>query len=160
MRGDDAEGPGTRGRLGEARRETANSMVALALAGEAQTNGARRCCCVLWLRRTRRRWRGRFCTRGNRAKRLADARVHGGRKGGNREVWRWLTVPESERMRRLGFRAPACNSDGLAPRFSEETEGNGCGGHWLYSPGCGVGGRCLIRANLGEQLTGAFPIWG
>ena len=49
---------------------------------------------------------------------------------------------------------PVSDSDGLAARFVEEAEGKGCGGYWLYSPGGGVGGRCLIRANLGTDSSG------
>ena len=40
MRGDDAEGSGTRGRLGETQRVAANSGAASALAREVQSNGA------------------------------------------------------------------------------------------------------------------------
>ena len=40
MRGGVPERIGTRGRLGEARREAVSTMVALALAGEVQINGA------------------------------------------------------------------------------------------------------------------------
>ena len=84
--------------------------------------------------------RGRAATRGREGAR------HGRR--GRTEV-----AGNGEGYRRRQ-RTPVCDSGGLAAQTDEKTEGKGCGGHWLYSHGCGALNRSLIRAESGGEDHG------
>ena len=153
-RGDDAEGPGTRGRLGEARRVMASTRVALALEGEAP-----------------KRWRGAAAvapSSGELQTNLghgflgAEPPVTGIRRGAamrGRERSRsgrrgHAGSPGNAETRPRLSSTPTRNFSGLGARFQGAAEGKGCGGLGLYRAGNGASNHGLNRAQSEAKSTG------